>query len=105
MALIRLENLSLAFGEAPLLDKINLQIDSRERIFLIGRNGMGKSCLLKVLMGHLKPDDVKIFREPNLKIADLAHALPNCEDALVYDVVAEGLQELHLLLIHYPNLS
>ena len=52
MALIQLENISLSFGEAPLLNKINLQIDSKERIFLIGRNGMGKSCLLKVILGH-----------------------------------------------------
>ena len=96
MALIRLENLTLAFGEAPLLDKINLQIDPKERIFLIGRNGMGKSCLLKVLMGHLKPDDGKIISEPNLKIAELAQDLPHSDDTLVYDVVAEGLQEVGL---------
>ena len=105
MALIRLENLSLAFGEAPLLDRINLQIDSKERIFLIGRNGMGKSCLLKVLMGHLKPDDGKIIREPSLKIAELAQNLPNSDEMLVYDVVAEGLEDVGLLLKRYHHLS
>lgn len=105
MTLIRLENLSLSFGEAPLLNKINLQIDSKERIFLIGRNGMGKSCLLKVILGQLKPDDGNIFRHPGLKVAELSQDLPDCADRYVYDVVAEGLEEIGLLLKRYHHLS
>ena len=80
MVLINLENVSLAFGEAPLLDKINLQIEHQERIFLIGRNGMGKSSLLKVIMGHLKIDDGAIHRAPWLKVAELSQNLPDCPD-------------------------
>ena len=94
MALIRLETVSLAFGESPLLDKVNLKIESRERIFLIGRNGMGKSCLLKVIMGTIKVDDGKIFKMPGLKIAELAQTLTHSESETVYDVVAEGLHEV-----------
>ncbi len=105
MALLHLENLSLAFGEAPLLDKINLQIEPKERIFLIGRNGMGKSCLLKVILGTLKPDSGKVHRSPLLKIAELAQELPACGDKTVYNMVAEGVQEVGLLLQRYHHLT
>jgi ABC transport system ATP-binding/permease protein len=94
MALIHLENVSLAFGEAPLLDKINLQINEKERIFLIGRNGMGKSSLFKVIMGHLNIDGGVIHRTPGLKVSELSQELPDCQDATVYDVVAGGLEDI-----------
>jgi len=105
MALIRLEDVSLAFGEAPLLDKVNLQIDPKEKIFLIGRNGMGKSCLFKVIMGHLKVDDGKIHREPGLRVAELEQELPDCDSMLVYDFVAAGLQNIGALLKRYHELT
>ncbi len=104
MSLIRLENISLAFGESPLLNKINLKIEPRERIFLIGRNGMGKSCLLKVIMGSIKVDDGKIFKEPGLKIAELSQTLSHNDTDTVYDIVAEGLQEIGSLLKKYHQL-
>src|SRR5437867_1478440 len=104
MSLIRLEDVSLAFGEAPLLDKVNFQIDPKERIFLIGRNGMGKSCLLRVILGHLKIDDGRIYRRPGLKIAELPQDLPEANESTVYDFVAEGLQEVGLLLKRYHHL-
>lgn len=104
MSLIRIENLSLALGEAPLFDNINFQIEKRERIFLIGRNGMGKSCLLKVLMGQLAADDGKILRSPNLKIAELSQNLQDFGNATVYDVVASGLESLGELLQQYHHL-
>ncbi len=103
MALINLENVSLAFGEAPLLDKINLQINQKERIFLIGRNGMGKSSLLKVIMGHLNIDGGVIHRTPGLKVSELSQQLPDCQDLTVYDVVAGGLEEIGLLLKKYHH--
>lgn len=104
MSLIRLESISLAFGEAPLLDKINFQIEAKERVFLIGRNGMGKSCFLKVIMGHLKPDDGKIFRHPSLKISELSQELPQANDLTIYDMVADGLQGVGDLLKEYHHL-
>jgi ATP-binding cassette subfamily F protein uup len=105
MPLVRLENATLAFGEVPILDKINLQIDAREKIFLIGRNGMGKSCLLKVIMGHYKLDDGKVHIEPGLKIAELGQDLPNCDTTTVYDYVAQGLEGLGDLLKRYHELT
>lgn len=99
--LLNLINATLTFGEVPLLDKENLQIDAREKIFLIGRNGMGKSCLLKVLAGHLKLDDGQIYKEPNLKIAELAQDLPANGEITVYEYVAQGLQNIGNLLKRY----
>jgi len=101
MALIRLDHISLSFGEAPLLDRVNLQIEPRERIFLIGRNGMGKSCLLKIITGHLKPDEGSIYRSPNLKIAELPQSLPNSNNQSVYEFVSEGVAEMGLTLKRY----
>ncbi len=105
MSLIHLENLSLAFGEAPLLDKIDLQIEPGERIFLIGRNGTGKSCLLKIISGSLAPDAGKIHRAPNLKVAELSQDLPGSTEATVYETVAEGLEKVGTLLKRYHDLT
>ncbi len=105
MALIYLENVSLSFGEVPLLDKVNFQIEPRERIFLIGRNGVGKSCLLKVILDQLPIDDGRIHREPGLKIAELSQDLPDSPEMTVYEFVAEGLKEVGLLLKKYHRLT
>jgi ATP-binding cassette subfamily F protein uup len=105
MALVRLENVCLAFGEAPLLETVNLQIDPKEKIFLIGRNGMGKSCLFKVIMGRMKVDAGKIHFEPGIKVAELPQELPTCDNILVYDFVASGLQEVGELLKRYHELT
>ena len=104
MALIHLDNISLSFGEAPLLKTVSLQIEPRERTFLIGRNGMGKSCLFKVILGTLNFDHGKIHRQPGLKIAQLEQELPNSLDKTVYELVAEGLHEIGLLLKRYHEL-
>lgn len=103
--LIKLTNATLSFGENPLLDKVNLQIDAREKIFLIGRNGMGKSCLLKVLAGHYKLDDGEIYREPGLKIAELTQDLPSNDELSIYEYVAQGLEEIGILLKRYHTLT
>ncbi len=105
MPLIRFENVCLAFGEDPLLDKVNLLIEPRERIFLIGRNGMGKSCLFKLITGQLNADHGTIFKTPGLKIADLSQDLPQCDDEYVYDVVADGVKEVGALLKQYHTLT
>lgn len=105
MSLIRLENIALAFGEAPLLDNVNLQIEGKERIFLIGRNGIGKSCLFKIITGELKPDHGRIFKNPGLKIGALSQELPFSQETTVYDVVAEGLEDLGRLLKEFHHLT
>jgi len=77
MALVSLLDVSLSFGGAPLLDRVNLQIDRGERVCLLGRNGAGKSTLMKVIAGELKPDDGQVFRSPpDAVIATLRQEVP-----------------------------
>jgi ATP-binding cassette subfamily F protein uup len=88
--LAALDRVSIAFGHLPLLDEISLQIDSRERVAIIGRNGTGKSTLLRIISGELAPDRGTVWRQPALRIARLEQDVPLSADAPVFDVVAEG---------------
>ena len=63
MAIVSLLDISLSFGGAPLLDRVNLQIDRGERVCLVGRNGAGKSTLMKVISGELEADKGQVFRQ------------------------------------------
>jgi ATP-binding cassette subfamily F protein uup len=105
MSLLRLENITLAFGEIPILDHINLKVEPKEKIFLVGRNGMGKSCLFKVIMGQMKVDDGIIFKEPGIRIAELQQELPNNLDVTVFEFVAQGLAQVGALLKEYHDLT
>lgn len=105
MPVLRLENATLAFSDSPLLDKINLQIDYAEKVFLVGRNGMGKSCLFKVIMGHFKLDDGQVHIDSEAQVAELQQELPDCDNTSVYEYVATGLNELGSLLNRYHELT
>jgi ATP-binding cassette subfamily F protein uup len=85
-----LERVSIAFGHLPLLDDVSLQIDARERVSVIGRNGTGKSTLLKIISGEIPPDSGSVWRQPALRIARLEQDLPLSANRSVFDVVAEG---------------
>ncbi|PAW66107.1 MAG: ABC transporter ATP-binding protein [Opitutia bacterium Tous-C1TDCM] len=76
MAIVSLLDISLSFGGAPLLDRVNLQIDRGERVCLVGRNGAGKSTLMKVISGVLKPDDGQVFRPGGGTISTLQQEVP-----------------------------
>ncbi len=105
MAVLRLEDATLAFSDIPLLDQISLQIDHGEKVFLVGRNGMGKSCLLKVIMGHYKLDSGRVHIDSEAQVAELPQELPECNNLTVYEYVATGLQELGKLLKRYHELT
>ncbi len=90
MPLASLERVSIAFGHLPLLDGIALTIDPRERIAVIGRNGTGKSTLLKILSGEVVPAAGSVWREPGLRLARLEQDVPLSANRPVFDVVAEG---------------
>ena len=90
MPLVTLDRVSLAFGHLPLLDGVALQVDSRERVAVIGRNGTGKSTLLKILSGELPPDSGSVWREPGLRVARLEQDVPLSANRSVFDVVADG---------------
>ncbi|KES25499.1 MULTISPECIES: ATP-binding cassette domain-containing protein [Pseudomonas] len=105
MTLLKFTDVSLAFGTTPLLDKVSWQIEKGERVCIIGRNGTGKSSMLKLVKGEQMPDDGDIWRAPALKIGELPQELPVADERTVYDVVAEGLAEVGELLSRYHHLS
>ena len=76
MALVSLLDVSLSFGGAPLLDRVNLQIDRGERVCLVGRNGAGKSTLMKVISGELEPDVGQVFRQSGAIFSTLRQEVP-----------------------------
>jgi ATP-binding cassette subfamily F protein uup len=90
MPLVSLDHVSIAYGHLPLLDDVALQVDTRERLAVIGRNGTGKSTLLKIISGELPPDAGTIWRAPSVRIARLEQDVPLSADRSVFDVVAEG---------------
>jgi len=103
MALIKFDNVSLAFGHVALLDKVNFQIDPGERICLVGRNGTGKSTMMQVLRGNTLPDDGSVWRQQNLRIAYLAQEVPADQSLSVFDVITAGLEGVGELLADYHH--
>ncbi|EAA20274.1 probable ATP-binding component of ABC transporter-related, partial [Plasmodium yoelii yoelii] len=105
MPLVRLSDVGIAFGVKPLLEAAHFQVDPGERIGIIGRNGEGKSTLLKVLAGQLTPDGGEVWKQPGLRIGFLEQmpALP--ASATIYDAVADGLGETGRRIAEYHHLS
>ena len=101
MPLVVLDQVSIAFGHDPLLDRATLQIDHGERVAVIGRNATGKSTLLQVLEGRLEPDSGTVWRQPGSLAARLVQDVPLSTERPVFDVVAEGLGELAGLVTAY----
>ncbi len=104
MSLVELKKACLNYGTQVLLDQVDLVIEKGQRVCLIGRNGAGKSSLLKVLSGHVQLDDGSVWRQPTLKVARLEQDLPEADSLSVYDVVASGLNEIGELLARYHHL-
>ena len=105
MNILSVENASFAVGHVALLDKTSFQLDSGEKIGLIGRNGAGKSSFLKILAGVQKLDDGQIIVQNNLKIVYVPQESFFDKDATVFDTVAEGLGEIRDLLSRYHHVS
>lgn len=103
--LITLDNVCLAYGLDPLLDHVKFQIETNERVCLIGRNGAGKSSLLKIIEGILQPDSGSIWRKSNLRIARLEQELPQTISGTIYEYVAGGLENIGNLLAKYHLLT
>jgi ATP-binding cassette subfamily F protein uup len=94
MPLVTLDEVSHAYGHLPLLDSASLQIEAGERVCLIGRNGTGKSTLLRVVGGELTPDAGAVWTQPGLRIGRLAQDAWLEDARSVFDVVSEGLGHL-----------
>ena len=105
MPLITLDNASLAYGHYPLLDKASFQLDPGERVGLIGRNGAGKSSLLKVIAGESKLDDGTAWRAPSSRIVYVPQEPVLNPQHTIYQAVAEGLGDMQQLLVDYHAIT
>ncbi|MES2832788.1 MAG: ATP-binding cassette domain-containing protein [Pseudomonadota bacterium] len=105
MAVISLSNAQLAFGHVALLDRAEFSLESSERVGLIGRNGTGKSSLLKIISGLSRLDDGLLVMQQGIKIAYVDQEPHFDAEISVFKAVASGLGELPGLLVEYDLLT
>ena len=105
MPLVTLDKASLAFGHVALLDHADFQLDEGERVGLIGRNGGGKSSMMRVLAGQGTLDDGLVWRAPTARICFVNQEPVLDADDSVFDAVAKGLGKLQKLLHDYHHVS
>ena len=105
MSLINLKNASISFGTHPILDNIDMQINSEERVCLLGRNGEGKSTLMKVMNGDIELDNGSITRKQDLKVGFLSQDVPKDLKGSVFEIVITGLGSQSKLLSEYHQIS
>ena len=94
MALLSFRDVTFGFVSPPLLDHVNLQIERGERVGLLGRNGTGKSTLMKLIVGSLPPDSGFVERQAGMRIARLVQDVPVGRTGTIFDEVAAGLGEI-----------
>jgi ATP-binding cassette subfamily F protein uup len=105
MAVISLSSAQLAFGHFALLDHAEFSLETGERVGLIGRNGTGKSSLLKIISGRFKLDDGLLVMQQGLKIAYVEQEPVFEPEMSVYEAVASGMGDLQDLLKEYDALT
>jgi ATP-binding cassette subfamily F protein uup len=102
--LLSYRNLTVSFGGPKLLDNASLTIGKRERICLLGRNGEGKSTLLRIINGQIEPDKGEIEAIPGLRVGKLDQEVPADLSGTVFEVVADGLGEAARTIAEYHHL-
>ncbi|HJX09210.1 MAG TPA: ATP-binding cassette domain-containing protein [Candidatus Binatia bacterium] len=105
MTLLRFDNVSKAYGHLPLLAHVDFQIEPGERVCLVGRNGTGKTTLLRLITGAALPDEGEIWRRDTLRVAHLEQEVPPDTEQTVFESVAAGLGELGSLLAEYHQVT
>ncbi|MGC9386397.1 MAG: ATP-binding cassette domain-containing protein [Hydrogenovibrio sp.] len=105
MAHLFLRDTHLSFGSHKLLDGISFKIEPNERVCIVGRNGEGKSTLLKVIEGHIQADDGHRILQDGLKIAKLQQEVPNDTQGRVFQIIAQGLGNVGELIERFHTLS
>ena len=103
MPLVALRQIYLSFGGPALLEGVDMTIEPGERVCLLGRNGEGKSTLMRVIAGELKPDDGERAVAQGVRIARLTQEVPDGLDGSVFEVVTEGLGDLAALIQRYHH--
>lgn len=101
MSLMQLKDITVIYGNPPLLDGVELLVHPGERVCLVGRNGSGKSTLMKVIAGDVIPDEGQRIIESNTIIARLEQDPPQTTDVSLFDYVAEGLEDVGETLKDY----
>jgi len=104
MPLIQLQRVDFSVGGPLLLEHVDLTIDANERVCIVGRNGEGKSTLMKLIAGELQPDDGEVRVQSGVVVARMAQEVPQDTAGSVFDVVADGLGDLGHLLARYHHL-
>src|SRR5579862_1559120 len=104
MTAVRLADVTFGFGSPPQLEHITLNVESGERVGLLGRNGVGKSTLLKVIAGELRPESGTLVLPPGTHAAYLAQDVPTGLGGTVFDRVADGLGPLSVEIADYHRL-
>lgn len=105
MTLVRCDQISIEFGDNPILVEVDFAIENHERIALIGRNGAGKSTLLKILAGWLTPDRGEVIYKQHLRISKLEQQLPGDLHRTTFEVIKEGLAHQQELIDRYGALA
>jgi len=105
MALISLQEVSVAFGGPPVIEQLDLHIEPGERIALLGRNGAGKSTLMKIMAGQLKADSGTVTVQKGINVTHLPQEVPGGVNGNVFDIVLEGLGARGRLLSEYEHLA
>jgi len=101
MTWITLTGLSLAYGHLPLLNRVDFSLQAGERVGLVGRNGSGKSSLLKIIAGLERPDDGAVQRQNGLRLAYVPQEPDLDPEASVFEAVSVGLQRVQQLVQRY----
>ncbi len=105
MALISLQDITLAFGGPVLFDRLVLQLEAGERVALLGRNGVGKTTLMKVMAGELKPDSGLVVYQKGIRVTHLPQEVPADITGNLYDLVLSGLGTRAKLLSDYHHVN
>ncbi|QNK00049.1 ATP-binding cassette domain-containing protein [Dyella telluris] len=104
MSLIQLQRVDFSIGGPLLLEHVDLSIEANERVCIVGRNGEGKSTLMKLIAGELHADDGEVRVQSGIVVARMAQEVPQDTAGSVFDVVAQGLGDLGQLLARYHHL-
>src|SRR6476661_1510434 len=105
MALLGMQDVSIAFGGPPVLDHARFAIERGERVCLLGRNGAGKSTIMKLLDGSMVPDAGEIVRQTGVTVTRLEQEVPDTIEGSTVDVVSAGLGSAGQLLARYHHAS